>query len=80
VEDQCSDRAYRIGQRRPVTIHHVLAVHPTYGESGSFDCNLNQMLERKRTLSRTLLAPPAPTEADLKDILDNTLHGAQTPG
>jgi len=79
VEDQCSDRAYRIGQRRPVTIYHLLAIHPEYGQTGSFDYNLHQLLERKRHLSRTLLAPPAPDEGELKGMLNATLQGAQVP-
>jgi hypothetical protein len=28
VEDQCNDRVYRMGQKRPVTIHVPMAVHP----------------------------------------------------
>src|SRR3546814_1366106 len=28
VEDQATDRAYRIGQTRPVTIHIPMAIHP----------------------------------------------------
>ena len=39
VEDQCSDRAYRIGQNSPVTIHYPLAINPEYGEENSFDCS-----------------------------------------
>lgn len=50
VEDQCSDRIYRIGQKRTVFIHYPLAVHPAYKE-GSFDIKLNELLERKRELA-----------------------------
>ena len=57
VEDQCNDRAYRIGQTQDVTVHVPLAVHPDYGDQ-SFDVKLNQLLERKRTLSRDMLLPP----------------------
>jgi len=35
VEDQCKDRAYRIGQIRDVTIHIPLAVHPDMAISRS---------------------------------------------
>jgi len=66
VEDQCSDRAYRIGQTKPVTIHYPLAIHPEYGRDYSFDKKLHDLLEKKRHLSHTLLAPPAGTEADIK--------------
>jgi SNF2 family DNA or RNA helicase len=58
VEDQCSDRVYRIGQRRDVTIHHPLAIHPTFQDQ-SFDLLLDALLERKRSLSRHVLSPAA---------------------
>lgn len=57
VEDQCNDRAFRIGQTKDVTIHLPMAIHPTHG-AGSFDQKLHELLERKRTLSRDMLAPP----------------------
>ena len=68
VEDQCSDRAYRIGQTRPVSIHYPLAVHPEFGRDGSFDVKLDQLLQKKRRLSRSLLAPPAGTHQDVEDL------------
>ncbi|MEN3792180.1 DEAD/DEAH box helicase [Fulvimarina sp. MAC3] len=57
VEDQCNDRAYRIGQDKDVTIHIPVAVHASFGEA-SFDVTLDQLLERKRSLSRDMLIPP----------------------
>ena len=57
VEDQCNDRAYRIGQTRDVTIHLPQAEHPAFGNA-SFDIRLDELLERKRALSRHMLAPP----------------------
>ncbi len=63
VEDQCNDRAYRIGQDKPVTIHLPIAVHPAYGDA-SFDVTLDGLLTRKRELSRNMLAPPV-TDGDI---------------
>ncbi len=57
VEDQCNDRVYRIGQDKPVTIHVPIAIHPDFGAQ-SFDVTLDGLLERKRSLSRHMLAPP----------------------
>jgi hypothetical protein len=57
VEDQCNDRAYRIGARRDVFIHIPLAVHPEFADH-SFDVKLHNLLERKRALSRDMLRPP----------------------
>ena len=57
VEDQCTDRIYRIGQGRTVKVYYPMAVHPEIGGS-SFDIKLNALLERKRAMSRDLLVPP----------------------
>ena len=76
VEDQCSDRAYRIGQKRNVTIHYPMAIHPDFGEEQSFDAKINNLLERKRFLSRTLLAVPAGTEQDFEELFKDTVGTA----
>lgn len=75
VEDQATDRAYRIGQTRPVTIHIPMAVHPdeAIGPS-SFDQRLDALMERKRSLSRGLLMPPE-SEQDVSDLLSDVLDG-----
>jgi hypothetical protein len=75
VEDQCTDRVYRIGQERDVHVYHVLAVHPEFSEH-SFDVRLASLIDKKRGLSRTLLAPPAATDADLKDLYRDTVEGS----
>lgn len=67
VEDQCSDRVYRIGQSRDVTIHLPIAIHPDYGAQ-SFDCRLDDLLERKRHLSRTVLAPVTTSARDYDEL------------
>lgn len=75
VEDQATDRAYRIGQTRPVTIHIPMAIHPdeAIGPS-SFDKRLDALMERKRSLSRGLLMPPE-SEHDVEDLLADVLDG-----
>jgi len=75
VEDQATDRAYRIGQTRPVTIHIPMAIHPdeAIGPS-SFDQRLDDLMERKRSLSRGLLMPPE-SERDVEDLLADVLDG-----
>jgi len=62
VEDQCTDRIYRIGQQRAVHVHIPLAVHPDFGDQ-SFDLLLDVLLTDKRHLSRRILIPPV-TDAD----------------
>lgn len=63
VEEQCNDRIYRIGQRRNVTVHLPLAIHPTYRE-GSFDCVLNDLMRRKTSPARAALWPPTDNDFD----------------
>lgn len=57
VEDQCTDRAYRIGQEKDVHVYYPMARHPELGDK-SFDFCLKELLDRKRHLSRSLLIPP----------------------
>lgn len=75
VEDQATDRAYRIGQTRPVTIHIPMAIHPdsAIGPS-SFDQRLDALMERKRSLCRGLLMPPE-SEHDVEELLCDVLDG-----
>ncbi|HBJ84206.1 MAG TPA: ATP-dependent helicase [Verrucomicrobiales bacterium] len=65
VEDQCTDRAYRIGQNKPVTVWLPQAKHPDPAISDhSFDLRLHDLLEHKRRLSRDLLCPVEDAKAD----------------
>ncbi len=72
VEDQCSDRVYRIGQTKPVHIYYPLALLPDHPEA-SFDMQLQQLMDRKRQLARNLLAAPAFTKQDYADLLRGTV-------
>ena len=71
VEDQCNDRCYRIGQRKPVTVHVPIAVHPDFGDA-SFDVRLDELLERKRQLSRDMLLPPV-ADGDVEALFGQTV-------
>lgn len=72
VEDQCTDRAYRIGQKRDVHVYYPMAIHPVLGDE-SFDVNLHNLLERKRSLSHRLLAPPMASNDDLDALLRRSI-------
>lgn len=76
VEDQCTDRVLRIGQTKPVHVYLPMAIHPQYGDY-SFDVNLHRLLERKRMLSRTALAPPTAGERDMRELFHSS---TTTPG
>jgi len=78
VEDQCNDRAYRIGQDKPVTVYTPIARHPEFGDA-SFDVTLDLLLARKRRLSRDLLIP-GESPQDYQDLFDRTVESADPVG
>ena len=69
VEDQCSDRVYRIGQKRNVNIYIPIATH---SRIKSHDEVLHELLMTKRTLSRSVIIPTAFSNNDYEDILKKT--------
>lgn len=71
VEDQCSDRVYRIGQKNPVHIYYPLAKHPQVGEY-SFDLKLDALISRKRSLNKRVLAPTSSSELELDALYGDT--------
>jgi hypothetical protein len=68
VEDQCTDRAYRIGATKEVFVHTIGAVHPQLGES-SYDVILDQLLRRRREISRRIFTSSEVTAADFAEVL-----------
>lgn len=72
VEDQCSDRVYRIGQRRDVHVYYPMAVLPNSGDR-SFDLQLQLLMDRKRKLAKDLLVAPAFTKEDYETLIINTV-------
>jgi hypothetical protein len=62
VEAQATDRAYRIGQTRPVTVYYPILRDPWATESSSFDEVLDGLLARKLALARDFLHPMADEE------------------
>ena len=73
VEDQSTDRAFRIGQKKPVYVYIPMAIHPKYGEH-SFDANLNRLLNKKRNLSLNALLPGTVTDSDFNELYIQTIH------
>ena len=66
-EDQATDRAYRIGQTRPVQVHYPLLHHPGKTSVG-FDVKLHGLVEGKRGMARDFLAPQAQETVTLEDL------------
>ena len=67
VEEQCNDRVHRIGQRYPVQIHMPMAIHTGYQEH-SFDCLLQGLMSRKRSLARAALWPMGDSAGDISQL------------
>ena len=76
VEDQCTDRVFRIGQRQPVHVYLPLARHPRFGEH-SFDLKLDSLMERKRAMNRRVLAPTALAKGDVSGLYGSTVTEAR---
>lgn len=69
VEDQATDRVFRIGQTRDVHVYLPMAVHPDPDlAASSFDLRLNALIERKRKLTRDLFFPPDASDGELSDL------------
>ena len=74
MEDQATDRIYRIGQKKEVHVYCPLAIHPTIGEQ-SFDMVLDKLLQKKRKLSERVLWPPAGSPQDCDFLVDEAIWG-----
>ncbi len=77
VEDQCSDRVYRIGATKPVTIYLPQAIHPELGDR-SFDSLLHQLLEEKRSLSREIVVPVQFNDRDFRRLFERSIGNGET--
>jgi superfamily II DNA or RNA helicase len=63
VEDQATDRAYRIGQTRPVQVHRLIT-------RGTIEERIAELLVRKRALADSVLARDDDDVADLSGITE----------
>ena len=64
VEDQATDRAFRIGQTRDVTVHRMVS-------QGTLEEQIHQILEEKRTLADRVVGAG---ETWLSELDDDMLH------
>ena len=60
VEDQATDRAYRIGQTRPVQVHRLLSI-------GTIEERIADLLVAKRGLADAILVSGETALTDLSD-------------
>jgi len=78
VERQATDRVYRIGQRRPVTVYLPLAIHPAFDDA-SFDVRLHELLTKKVDLFNKLMLPPVMTNEDITNLLNRVTEPGEIP-
>ena len=76
VEDQCTDRVFRIGQRETVYVYLPIARHPEFGDY-SFDIRLDSLMEGKRDMNRRVLAPTAASKEDVSNLYRSTVTDAR---
>lgn len=76
-EDQATDRAYRIGQKKAVTVYLPMAVDTDFPEEASFDLNLDALLQYKRDLSRSALYPTEASEENALAMLKRIEKAAE---
>lgn len=66
VEAQATDRAYRIGQDRPVQVHRLIA-------EGTIEDRIATMLDRKRELADSVLGTGGDAPPELTELTDAEL-------
>lgn len=77
VEDQATDRVFRIGQTRDVHVYLPQSVHPDpHIGPTSFDLKLDALMTRKRGLSYGLLCP-GESENDVASLFDDIVGTAE---
>jgi SNF2 family DNA or RNA helicase len=68
-ENQATDRAYRIGQTKPVHVYYPMAIAPNE-ELKTFDIILNTLLENKSQLASNTLFPSEQIEIKNEDFFN----------
>jgi len=64
-EAQATDRVYRIGQKKDVSIYIPILLHPKHT---SFDLNLNALLQNKIDLKDAVVTPQVVSAGDMQDV------------
>ncbi len=73
VEDQATDRVYRIGQEKDVHVYCLMALHPQLGND-SFDAALDELLDSKRKVSRDVICTTELSKKDREELYRKVMH------
>ena len=57
VENQATDRAYRIGQTKDVFVYHLITTDKNNFPQGTVEELMNELLENKRELAENIIVP-----------------------
>lgn len=74
-EAQATDRVYRIGQEKPVSVWVPILKHPSYE---SFDEKLDRLLAMKSGLSKSVVAPEIVDPRDLGSLVTSDISKDET--
>jgi hypothetical protein len=77
VENQATDRAYRIGQTRPVHVYSLIGVDSTGAIPKTLDQAVDELLRERRELARDFLMPPS-EEQEARRVMDQLDPGRST--
>ncbi len=75
VEDQATDRVYRIGQKKDVHVYLPMAIYQKGDGVPSFDEKLDELLEFKRRLCQSVIFPTQLSEEEVNERLTGALFG-----
>jgi SNF2 family DNA or RNA helicase len=80
VESQATDRAYRIGQPKEVSVYLPILRDPSGRVSASFDERLDVLMDRKHRLAEDFLRPLPPEEEMGGELFTNLREEAKLQG
>jgi hypothetical protein len=79
VENQATDRAYRIGQSLPVFVYYLIARDPSGAIPRTFDQILDDLLALKARIAEDFLSGAAQCELNESEVLDEIRRGPEGP-
>ena len=74
IENQATDRAYRIGQTRPVHVYYPIAIDPSGEISQTYDQAIDALLSERKALAQDFLMPSSEA-ADAARLVDRMVAG-----